>query len=106
MTKTLGIVLIVLGLFGLAWGGFTYTTTEKGRRYRADSRYARKGTSRTVASDCRRGGAYWRRCTPGGRGKRITSVAPCESKERKNGNAATHHNFGVGFWPRWRLLRT
>jgi hypothetical protein len=29
MTKTLGIVLIVLGLFGLAWGGFTYTTTER-----------------------------------------------------------------------------
>ena len=29
MTKTLGIILIVLGLFGLAWGGFTYTTTEK-----------------------------------------------------------------------------
>jgi hypothetical protein len=27
--KTLGIILIVLGLFGLAWGGFTYTTTEK-----------------------------------------------------------------------------
>jgi len=29
MNKTLGIVLIALGLFGLAWGGFTYTTTEK-----------------------------------------------------------------------------
>ena len=29
MTKTFGIILIVLGLFGLAWGGFTYTTTEK-----------------------------------------------------------------------------
>ncbi|MDQ2945637.1 MAG: DUF3185 domain-containing protein [Acidobacteriota bacterium] len=29
MTKTLGIILIVLGLFGLAWGGFTYTTREK-----------------------------------------------------------------------------
>ena len=29
MTKTLGIILIVLGLFGLAWGGFKYTTTEK-----------------------------------------------------------------------------
>jgi len=27
--KTLGIILIVLGLCGLAWGGFTYTTTEK-----------------------------------------------------------------------------
>jgi hypothetical protein len=24
--KTVGIILIVLGLFGLAWGGFTYTT--------------------------------------------------------------------------------
>lgn len=29
MNKTLGVVLIVLGLFGLAWGGFTYTTREK-----------------------------------------------------------------------------
>ena len=29
MNKTLGIILVVLGLFGLAWGGFTYTTTEK-----------------------------------------------------------------------------
>ena len=29
MSKTLGIILIVLGLFGLAWGGFTYTTREK-----------------------------------------------------------------------------
>ena len=29
MNKTLGIVLVVLGLIGLAWGGFTYTTREK-----------------------------------------------------------------------------
>ena len=29
MNKTLGIVLIVLGLVGLLWGGFTYTTSEK-----------------------------------------------------------------------------
>lgn len=29
MNKTLGIILIALGLFGLAWGGVTYTTTEK-----------------------------------------------------------------------------
>lgn len=29
MTKVLGILLIVLGLFGLAWGGLTYTTREK-----------------------------------------------------------------------------
>ena len=29
MNKTLGIILIVLGLVGLAWGGFTYTTKEK-----------------------------------------------------------------------------
>jgi hypothetical protein len=28
MKKTLGIILIALGLFGLAWGGFTYTTRE------------------------------------------------------------------------------
>lgn len=29
MSKTLGVILIVLGLFGLAWGGFKYTTREK-----------------------------------------------------------------------------
>ena len=29
MTKILGTVLIVLGLGGLAWTGFTYTTKEK-----------------------------------------------------------------------------
>ena len=29
MNKTIGIILIALGLFGLAWGGFTYTTREK-----------------------------------------------------------------------------
>ena len=27
--KVLGMILIALGLFGLAWGGFTYTTREK-----------------------------------------------------------------------------
>ena len=29
MNKTLGIILIVLGLIGVGWGGFTYTTREK-----------------------------------------------------------------------------
>jgi hypothetical protein len=29
VNRTLGIILIVLGLFGLVWGGFSYTTTEK-----------------------------------------------------------------------------
>jgi hypothetical protein len=29
MNKTLGIILIVVGLVGLAWGGLTYTTREK-----------------------------------------------------------------------------
>ena len=29
MKKTLGLVLIALGLVGLVWGGFTYTTNEK-----------------------------------------------------------------------------
>jgi hypothetical protein len=28
MGRTLGVILIALGLFGLAWGGFTYTTSE------------------------------------------------------------------------------
>jgi uncharacterized membrane protein len=27
--KILGMILIALGLFSLAWGGFTYTTREK-----------------------------------------------------------------------------
>ena len=29
MNKTLGVILIVLGMLGLVWGGFTYTTREK-----------------------------------------------------------------------------
>jgi hypothetical protein len=29
MNQTLGIILIVLGLAGIAWGGFTYTTRKK-----------------------------------------------------------------------------
>jgi hypothetical protein len=29
VNKTLGIILIALGLFGLAWGGFAYTTRQK-----------------------------------------------------------------------------
>jgi hypothetical protein len=29
VNKTLGLILVALGLVGLAWGGFTYTTREK-----------------------------------------------------------------------------
>ena len=29
MNRTLGIILIALGLVGLAWGGFSYTTQQK-----------------------------------------------------------------------------
>ncbi len=29
MNRTVGVILIVIGLVGLAWGGFTYTTQEK-----------------------------------------------------------------------------
>lgn len=29
MNKTLGMILIALGLVGIAWGGFTYTTRER-----------------------------------------------------------------------------
>lgn len=28
MTKTIGMILIALGIVGLAWGGFNYTTRE------------------------------------------------------------------------------
>jgi hypothetical protein len=29
VSKTVGIILCVIGLIGLAWGGFSYTTQEK-----------------------------------------------------------------------------
>jgi hypothetical protein len=29
MNRTIGIVLIAFGLFGLVWGGFSYTTSAK-----------------------------------------------------------------------------
>ena len=29
MNKTLGVILIALGVFGLVWGGFRYTTRER-----------------------------------------------------------------------------
>jgi hypothetical protein len=29
MTRAIGAILIVLGLIGLGWGGFTYTTRKK-----------------------------------------------------------------------------
>jgi uncharacterized membrane protein len=29
VNRAIGVILIVLGLAGLAWGGFTYTTKEK-----------------------------------------------------------------------------
>ena len=29
MNKTLGMILVALGLAGLAWGGFSYTTRER-----------------------------------------------------------------------------
>ena len=29
MSRTIGIILIVLGIIGLGWGGFTYTTRQK-----------------------------------------------------------------------------
>jgi hypothetical protein len=29
MSRAVGIILIVLGIIGLAWGGFTYTTRQK-----------------------------------------------------------------------------
>jgi len=29
MNRVLGVILVVLGLLGLVWGGFTYTTRER-----------------------------------------------------------------------------
>ena len=29
MSKVMGVILIVLGLIGIGWGGFTYTTEKK-----------------------------------------------------------------------------
>jgi hypothetical protein len=29
VSRTIGVILIALGLAGLIWGGFTYTTTKK-----------------------------------------------------------------------------
>jgi hypothetical protein len=29
LNRAFGMILVALGLFGLAWGGFTYTTREK-----------------------------------------------------------------------------
>jgi len=29
MNRTIGIVLIAVGLFGIVWGGFPFTTTQK-----------------------------------------------------------------------------
>ena len=70
MNKTFGVILVVLGLFGLAWGGFTYTTREKvidiGPIH----------TRRSVASHLWRSGAHWRRCAARGRQKGIISAQP------------------------------
>ncbi len=41
MNKTLGIILIALGLFGLAWGGIYVYNPAKGGGYRADPCYPR-----------------------------------------------------------------
>jgi hypothetical protein len=29
VNKTIGMILVAIGLLGLAWGGFTYTTSER-----------------------------------------------------------------------------
>jgi hypothetical protein len=44
VNKTLGLVLVGLGVFGLAWGGFTYTTKERLVDVGADSRNSRRDT--------------------------------------------------------------
>ena len=56
MNKTLGIILIVLGLAGLAWGGFTYTTKEKV----VDVGPIKPPAIRNITSRCHRSPARWR----------------------------------------------
>ena len=65
MNKTLGIILIVLGLFGLAWGGFTYTTREKVVDIGPIHATREKTHNVAAASHRRRSGAHWRHCALG-----------------------------------------
>ena len=65
MEKTLGLILIVLGLLSLAWGVFYVHHQGEGGRCRTDSRHTRQETFRDGASDHGRSGAYWRHSAPG-----------------------------------------
>jgi hypothetical protein len=56
MTKTVGMVLIVLGLIGLAWGGFNYTTV---RRSSTSGRFTRLA-KRHITSRFRQSREQWR----------------------------------------------
>src|ERR1700693_6065525 len=74
-------ILVALGLFGLAWGGFTYTTRENSLE--TDSRHTGKDTERS--SHLWRGGAHWRRCPARGGQKGIRPAQPSlagKSEER------------------------
>ena len=64
--KALGVILIVLGLIGLVWGGFAYTTREKVVDI-GPIHASRDKTQRPVASHCRRAGPHWRHCARGSR---------------------------------------
>ena len=74
VNKVLGMILVALGLFGLAWGGFTYTTREKIVDIGPIHATREKTHDVPLPPIFGRGGAHWRRCTPRSRKKGITSA--------------------------------
>ena len=76
MSKTLGIILIVLGLFGLAYGGFSYTTSEKIVDIGPIHASSRQNTQHTAGAHWGRTGSNWRYCAPGSgqKSKRLTAA--------------------------------
>jgi hypothetical protein len=108
VNKTLGIILIALGLFGLAWGRFTYTTREK--VVDIGPIHATRDQTHNVALPPLR--ARWRSlaalCSSWQAERRNFAQPARELEILKKGrfdNATTYHRFGVSVWPRWRILR-
>jgi hypothetical protein len=82
--KTLGVILIVLGVFGLAWGGFTYTTQEKVVDI-GPIHATRDETHSTAAAHRRCSGADWRHFSTGGRAEGIVAAAPAAAQIQRKG---------------------